>query len=95
MRKKLPESTRAEIDRIIRDHLGEVAVDVRMKMSSDEMGEECLYIHVFLDENVTEEDHVKFVGLTMPIRRAMGEELEDIFPYIRPRPAKILDRLHA
>ncbi len=92
MRKKLPDGTRGEIEGIIREQLGEVAVEVRMKMSSDEIGDECLYIHVYLDENVDRSDLAKFAYLTTPIRRAMGEELEDIFPYIRPMGVEAMHR---
>ncbi len=55
-----------------------------MKMTYNFDGDECLYIHVYFVKNTPHEEGRKLGPLTGKVIDVMGEDLEDIFPYIRP-----------
>ncbi len=81
---KLPEETREEIVRVVKDRLDGKAVEVRMTMGYDHLDEESLFIRVFCDgKSMTRDDHGKFYGLNNLVKKVMGEEMDHIFPYIR------------
>ncbi len=59
-----------------------------MEPSVDEYGEDILLIHVYFDRNTTVRDFSgRFFGLTGLVRNEMGEELDGVFPVIRPMEA--------
>ncbi len=81
---KLPDETREEIVKVVKERLDGKAIEVRMKMGHDHLDEESLFIRVFCDgKSMTREDHRKFYGLNGLVMDVMGEEMDHVFPYIR------------
>ncbi len=89
---KLPDETREEIVRVVKERIGAKAVEVRMTMGYDHLDEESLFVSVYCDgESMTRDDHRKFYGINSLVRKVMGEEMDHIFPYVGYADAKDLE----
>lgn len=76
------------VERVIRDRFVDKVQHVEMESSISESGEDVLLIRVHFVRNTTARDFSgKFFGLTGRVKTVMGEELEDVFPVIRPMEA--------
>lgn len=87
---KISEERRDAVERVIRDRfLGKVQ-RVEMETSVGESGEEVLLIRVHFGRDTTARDFSgKFFGLTGRVKTVLGEELEGVFPVIRPMEAHV------
>jgi hypothetical protein len=86
---KLLEERRHAVERVIRDRFAGKVQRVEMESSVCESGEEILLIRVHFASDTTAGDFSgKFFGLTGRVKTAMGEELEGVFPVIRPMEAR-------
>ena len=85
---KLSEERRDAVERVIRDRFVGKVQHVEMESSVGESGEEVLLIRVHFARDTTARDFSgKFFGLTGRVKTVMGEELEGVFPVIRPMEA--------
>lgn len=82
---RLEENVADAITRAILDRLGEGVEDVKIEISENWDGEIALNVSVFLAEDADIDRIAKrYFGLTRRVREAMGEDLQDVFPVIRP-----------
>ena len=86
MEKLLTEEKRARIEQIIKDGFAPGKIlRVDMWPSYDHYGDEMLQINMIISKNMTAEDYRdRFFWLPYLVAEAMGEEMEDFLPMIRP-----------
>jgi len=81
----LSEDARQTIESVIRERFAGKVDDVEIEMATDERDDDILLIRVVMAKDVTADDFSgRFFGLTGRVRTAVGEELRDVFPVIRP-----------
>lgn len=86
---QMTQETRAKVEKIIKKRFADRVDRIDMEPSVDSEGDEILMIHVWISEGTTEKDlpESPLSGLTILVIDAMGEEMSDIFPIIRPMEA--------
>ncbi len=82
--KTLRDEVRADIERVVREMFKDWVLKVTMKLARSPFGDECLYIHMYLDDNMPPEEGAKLGLLLKNVSDVMGEELDGVSPYIRP-----------
>ncbi len=82
--KTLRDEVRADIERVIREMYGDWVLKITMKLAHSPFGDENLYIHMYLDDDMPHEEARKLGRLLVNVSDVMGEELDGVFPYIRP-----------
>jgi len=86
---RLSEERRGAVERVIRDRFVGKVRRVEMEAAIDESGEEILLIRVYFDKDTTAHDFSgRFFGLTGHVKNVMDEELDGVFPVIRPMEAR-------
>lgn len=84
----LAEATREAIKDVVRARFPGKVRDVRFRFGVDDTGDDILTIEIHMSSDTTADDfRGRFFGLTDLIRNAMGEDMRDVFPFIRPMEA--------
>ena len=86
---QMTQETRTKVEKIIKKRFANRVDRIDMEPSVDSEGDEILMIHVWISEGTKEKDLPKspLSGLTSLVIDAMGEEMNNIFPIIRPMEA--------
>ncbi len=82
--KTLRDEVRADIERVIREMYGDWVLKITMKLAHSPFGDENLYIHVYLDDDMPREKGGKLGRLLVNVSDLMGEELDGVFPTSAP-----------
>ncbi|MBW7920763.1 MAG: hypothetical protein H3C51_01530 [Rubellimicrobium sp.] len=84
----LSAATRDSISDVVRARFPGKVRDVRFRFDVDNMGDDILTIEIHMSPDTTADDfRGRFIGLTELVRKAMGDDLRDVFPFIRPMEA--------
>lgn len=85
---QLTDATRDAIRGVVRARFPGKVEDVRIRLDVDDAGEDVLRIEIHMSPDTTAEDfRGRFLGLTDLVRKAMGDDMKDVFPFIRPMEA--------
>ncbi|KND17815.1 hypothetical protein ADZ37_17230 [Pannonibacter phragmitetus] len=82
---QLKDEVRVAVDEIIRNRFAGKVEDIKFEALEDDLGEELLLIRVMMSPDTTGKDFAgRFFGLTGLVRHALGEDMRNVFPIIRP-----------
>lgn len=86
----LTASVRRTIKHLIHDRFPGKVDDVEIDLSTDDSGDTIILIRIFMTSDTTDEDFAgRFFGLTGQVRSALGEDMQGVFPVIRPVEAHV------
>ncbi|WBU51968.1 hypothetical protein [Paracoccus sp. SCSIO 75233] len=73
------------VDRVVRERIGRKVHEVSIDAVRASDGEVTIFVTVVMEREATAADFAgKFFGLTGRVRDALGEDMRDVFPVIRP-----------
>jgi hypothetical protein len=82
---KISNEVMQAVELVIRERFKDKVETVRIKPGYSDIGEVVLMIEIMMNRGVTADDFSgKFFGLTGRVRSALGDEMQDVFPVIRP-----------